>query len=1130
MADAGGPPDSDEYVIRSGVRSGLKREFTFALRSQALLPASLGRTRSGKPSTAFAAIRETKRPRKSDEDLPEDVAATVVGMDAAPIVVDCDAAPGQVVPSSNGDSVETLVLVDNCSESVAQQTLILIGTEAASPETRPNKPSVTVVHDDEPTAKVVPSANRAAVETVVSVDTCDEPLAEAAPSKMNPLKSPIVLDSDNELKADVPSRNGAAMETLVSVDGPGQSAAESASKQAKPIKVFVRSALRGKVGGLIKSRNRWVEILGSAPESAIVLDDGASCESDGGSLNNGRALENLGIIDCDDKLNDLASKTQSKSYTELAMGDTAEELLLKTSPLTMDIAEPLQGTLTTVNCQDGHLMKDNLPEKSMRRFTRSLLKVPPVDKEGPALLISTVRNGQDICKHDNGFPVQFSRRRFTRSSIKVKEEDSGSGVGAATNSESIGTETAKDGANSLNGSLSSTPNNKMELKMSKKISLTKPPGNVRELLSTGLLEGLPVKYYTSNGKRIELQGVIKGNGILCSCVTCDSSTVVSAYVFEQHAGSTKKHPADFIFLENGYSLHDVVNVCRGAPIDTLESAIQGAIGPVPPKKCYTCQSCKVLFSASRTGKFALLCDTCLESKQPLRSQIPLIGNAVSTRLVRANSTPDTSNNSSKNLSSNKKSSAGRLTRKDLGLHKLVFMSGILPEGTEVGYYVRGKRLLEGYIKDFGIYCRCCSTVVSPSQFEAHAGRAARRKPYNNIYTSNGVSLHELSVSLSRDRKLSATENDDLCSICADGGDLLLCDLCPRAFHKDCVGLPSIPQGDWHCQYCQNLHQRERSVACNDNAIAAGRVAGVDPIEQIFQRSIRIVTTSETDGGGCAICRSHDFSKSKFDDRTVMICDQCEKEYHVGCLREQNMADLKKLPDGEWFCCTDCNRIWNALQEFLRHGAQPLPGWNANVIKRKLEDKAINTAIDVDIRWRLLSGKTDSADSKFLLSRAVAIFHESFDPIVEATTGRDLIPSMVYGRTVRDQDFGGMFCAVLTVGSSVVSAGILRVLGSEVAELPLVATSRDHQGKGYFQSLFSCIEILLGSLNVKHFLLPAAEEAKAIWTNRFGFTKVNSDELQNLLKGARTTVFQGTSMLHKPVPTAEAFLQEKPAAE
>ena len=55
--------------------------------------------------------------------------------------------------------------------------------------------------------------------------------------------------------------------------------------------------------------------------------------------------------------------------------------------------------------------------------------------------------------------------------------------------------------------------------------------------------------------------------------------------------------------------------------------------------------------------------------------------------------------------------------------------------------------------------------------------------YAYIYTSNGVSLHELAISLSKDRKYSATDNDDLCIVCWDGGDLLLCDGCPRAFHK-----------------------------------------------------------------------------------------------------------------------------------------------------------------------------------------------------------------------------------------------------------------------------------------------------------------------------------------------------------
>ncbi|KAL6848258.1 hypothetical protein ACP4OV_022386 [Aristida adscensionis] len=92
--------------------------------------------------------------------------------------------------------------------------------------------------------------------------------------------------------------------------------------------------------------------------------------------------------------------------------------------------------------------------------------------------------------------------------------------------------------------------------------------------------------------------------------------------------------------------------------------------------------------------------------------------------------------------------------------------------------------------------------------------------------------------------------------------------------------------------------------------------------------------------------------------------------------------------------------------------------------------------------------------------------------------------MVNGRRPRDgmpgQDYSGMYCVLLTLGTAVVSAALLRVMGREVAELPLVATSRDLQGLGYFQALFSCIERMLSSLKVKHFMLPAAHEAEEIW--------------------------------------------------
>ncbi|CAL5422272.1 unnamed protein product [Camellia sinensis] len=474
-----------------------------------------------------------------------------------------------------------------------------------------------------------------------------------------------------------------------------------------------------------------------------------------------------------------------------------------------------------------------------------------------------------------------------------------------------------------------------------------------------------------------------------------------------------------------------------------------------------------------------------------------------------------------------KKSKWKITKKDLRFHKLVFEEGGLPDGTEVAYYSRGQKLLEGYKRGLGIFCRCCNSEVSPSQFEAHAGWASRRKPYGCIYTSNGVSLHEFAISLLKGRKYRAKDSDDLCIICADGGNLLLCDGCPRAFHKECASLSSIPRGKWYCNYCQNKFQREKYVEHNANAVAAGRVSGVDPIEQITKRCIRIVKNPEdSEVVACVLCRGYDFSKSGFGPSTVIVCDQCEKEYHVGCLKKHKMADLKELPKGKWFCCMNCRRISSALQNLLVRGDEKIPDSLLDVIKKKHVDKISDTITDFDVRWRLLSGKIASRETRLLLSNAVAIFHDCFDPIVDLATGRDFIPSMVYGRNIRGQDFGGMYCAVLTVNSFVVSAGIFRVFGQEIAELPLVATCNSNQGKGYFQILFSCIEKLLAFLNVKSLVLPAAYEAESIWTNKFGFEKIPPDQLSEYRKNCwQMLTFKGTSMLHKMVPHCNIIQQD-----
>ncbi|KAG4926798.1 hypothetical protein JHK85_053284 [Glycine max] len=71
----------------------------------------------------------------------------------------------------------------------------------------------------------------------------------------------------------------------------------------------------------------------------------------------------------------------------------------------------------------------------------------------------------------------------------------------------------------------------------------------------------------------------------------------------------------------------------------------------------------------------------------------------------------------------------------------------------------------------------------------------------------------------------------------------------------------------------------------------------------------------------------------------------------------------------------------------------------------------------------------------------------------------------------------------TMSYLVVSAGLLRIFGRNVAELPLVATSRAHQGKR-----------LLSSLNVEKLVLPAAGDAESIWTMKLGFRKMSEDQI------------------------------------
>ncbi|XAR68973.1 Histone acetyltransferase [Bertholletia excelsa] len=654
----------------------------------------------------------------------------------------------------------------------------------------------------------------------------------------------------------------------------------------------------------------------------------------------------------------------------------------------------------------------------------------------------------------------------------------------------------------------------MELKMSKKVVPYSYPTNVKKLLSTGILEGARVKYISTSQR--EIPGIIKGCGYLCGCSLCEFKSLLSAYEFELHAGGKTRHPNNRIYLENGKPIYSIVEELKNAPLSTLDEVIKNMAGSslneenfqiwkgilqsglvktenknhikvpgMPPYLSGPATEDGIgPTSSSYVHNFALKPETCMKETSVGRKRVA---------------------KKPSSFVQQRKTAEGGTKKRDNDLHRLLFMPNGLPDGAELAYYSKGQRILGGYKQGNGIVCSCCRTEISPSQFEAHAGWSARRQPYRNIYTSNGLTLHDIALSLANGQSLASGSSDDMCAVCGDGGDLLICDGCPRAFHTVCLGLQCTPKGDWHCPYCREKFGPGRKSAGESNT---GR--------PIIIRLTRVVKAPESEMGGCVVCRAHDFSVAKFDERTVMLCDQCEKEYHVGCLRESGLCDLKELPKDKWFCCDDCNRIHVALKNLVLVGTEMVPISVLNTINRKHVEKGFAEGVGNDVQWRVLSGKSRYPEHLPLLSRATAIFRECFDPIV-ATSGRDLIPVMVYGRNISGQEFGGMYCIVLIVKSVVVSAALLRIFGRHVAELPLVATSREYQGKGYFQALFSCIERLLHSLNVENIVLPAAEDAESIWTKKLGFRKMTDEELfVKYTRDLQVTIFKGTSMLEKEV--------------
>lgn len=328
----------------------------------------------------------------------------------------------------------------------------------------------------------------------------------------------------------------------------------------------------------------------------------------------------------------------------------------------------------------------------------------------------------------------------------------------------------------------------------------------------------------------------------------------------------------------------------------------------------------------------------------------------------------------------------------------------------------------------------------------------------------------------------------------------------------CDSIISASQFESHAGQAQRRQPYEHIYTESEGGVNLKAVAGLlpdlppDPDAIMEEREEENGVGIDSLSGGCVLCREPDFQRGEFGPRTVIYCDQCEREFHVGCLEKRGLSDLQALPQGDWFCDTPCRHIWTCMKAKVIAGQMPLAGYPEYTLE-VLNGKDGNPSDDRAVK----------INTALSIRKAAEILKESFDPIIDYSTNRDLLPLMLYARQYGDWDYRNVYTLLLRHNGLPVVAGIVRIFNAQFAELPLIATKTSARRQGHAKIMLQEWEKLLVECKVHTLVLPAAHETVETWKTGFHFVDMPPDQLKIAKSQLKILIFPGTEVLWKQMP-------------